>query len=192
MGKKGVVICRPPSTPAGKAELGSQVTGLPSCVPDTMELLVSASDFSIAAALREKSLKPFHLRTPFPGLPPGDVKGQRFQTRELPRALRHCHCLGLKRTRIPHPDVTPTGAVHKQRSDHKLRTAILGMRYCERPFRRGEAASAVAEKAPAHRAREAVHYGRRALLPLPRIWRRRSQGAGSWGTGRLQCAARAR
>lgn len=59
----------------------------------------------------------------FPGLPPGDVKGQKFQTREksLPR-VQHCSLaaagapvsvLGFTHSRTPHPDVTPTWAVHK-------------------------------------------------------------------------------
>ncbi|KAK7805723.1 hypothetical protein U0070_010944 [Myodes glareolus] len=59
----------------------------------------------------------------FPGLPPGDVKGQKFQTREksLPRAQHWSLAadgapvtvLGFTNSRTPHPDVTPTWAVHK-------------------------------------------------------------------------------
>lgn len=67
-----------------------------------MDLLLSASDFSIAAQLRE------HLHqaspsqnSPFPGLPAGDVKVLRFQTPDnsLVRALRSLvpvTVLGLK------------------------------------------------------------------------------------------------
>lgn len=106
-----------------------------------MDLLMSASDFSIAAQLRE------HLHqaspsqnSPFPGLPAGDVKVLRFQTPDnsLVRALRSSLApvtvLGLKRAQTRHPDVTPTSAVHKRRPDRKLRkrTAVPGTSYRER------------------------------------------------------------
>lgn len=72
---------------------------------------------------RQRSSRSFHqLRSPFPELLPGDIKGQKFQTREksLPRAQRRSPAvacapvtvLGFMHARTPHP----TGDVHKAAS----------------------------------------------------------------------------
>jgi hypothetical protein len=119
--------------------------------------------------------------SPFPGLPPGDVKGQRFQTSEnsLTRALRSSpaplslcgsSALGLRIQCCSQAAPRPQAA---DAYGHP-RNALLRASPSNDFSSAEKLPSAEAGRAHARLAREAVHYGRRALLPLPRIWRRRS------------------